>query len=48
MEKMKTMSKNINVKLNEEEKINIEGNITEYERACALKDMNNNKSPGSD
>ena len=48
IEKMKTMSKNIKVKLNEEEKISIEGNITEYECACALRDMNNNKSPGSD
>ena len=48
IERMKTMSKNIKVKLNEEEKIIIEGNITEYECACALRDMNNNKSPGSD
>ena len=48
IEKMKPMSKNIKVKLNEEEKISIEGNITEYECACALRDMNNNKSPGSD
>ena len=48
IEKMKTMSKNIKVKLNEEEKISIEGKITEYECACALRDMNNNKSPGSD
>ena len=44
IEKMKTMSKNIKVKLNEEEKISIEGNITEYECACALRDMNNNKA----
>ena len=48
IEKMKTMSKNIKVKLSEEEKISIEGNITEYECACALRDMKNNKSPGSD
>ena len=48
IEKMKTMSKNIKVKLNEEEKISIEGNITEYECTCALRDMKNNKSPGSD
>ena len=48
IEKMKTMSKNIKVKLNEEEKISIEGYIIEYECACALRDMNNNKSPGSD
>ena len=48
IEKMKTMSKNIKVKLNEEEKISIEGNITEYECACALRDMNNSKSLGSD
>ena len=41
IEKMKTMSKNIKVKLNEEKK-SIEGNITEYE--CALRDMNNNKT----
>ena len=47
-EKMKTMSKNITVKLTDEERISIEGNITEYECACALKSMNNNKSPGSD
>ena len=48
IEKMKTLGKNIKVKLNEEEKVSIEGNITEYECACALRDMNNNKSPGSD
>ena len=47
-EKMKTMSKNITVKLTDEERISIEGNITEYECACALKSMKNNKSPGSD
>ena len=47
-EKMKTMSKNITVKLTDEERISIEGNITEYECACALKSINNNKSPGSD
>ena len=29
-------------------KISIEGNLSEYECACALRDMNNNKSPGSD
>ena len=48
IEKMKIMSKNIKVELNEEEKISIECNITEYECASALRDMNNNKSPGSD
>ena len=48
IERMKTMRKNIKVKLNEEEKISIEGNITEYECACAQRDMNNNKSPDSD
>ena len=48
IEKMKTMSKNIKVKFYEEEKISIESQITEYECACALRDMNNNKNPGSD
>ena len=48
IEKMKTMSNNITLKLNDEERQSIEGSITEYECACALKCMNNNKSPGSD
>ena len=48
IEKMKTMSKNIKVNLNEKEKISIEGNISEYEYACALRDMNINQSPSSD
>ena len=47
-EKMKKMNENISVKLNDEEKMSIEGIVTEYECACALKQMNNNKSPGSD
>ena len=47
-EKMKQMSKNITLKLNEEDKISIEGKITEYECTSALREMNNNKSPGSD
>ena len=42
------MRKNIKVKLKEKEKISIEGNLSEYECACALRDMNNNKRPGSD
>ena len=36
------------MKLNDEERLSIEGHITEYECACALREMNNNKSPGSD
>ena len=48
IEKMKTMSKNIKVNLNEKEKISIEGNISEYEYACALRDMNINQSASSD
>ena len=47
-EKMKKMNENISVKLNDKEKLSIEGIVTEYECACALKQMNNNKSPGSD
>ena len=47
-EKMKQMSNNITLKLNEEDKFSIEGKITEYECTCALREMNNNKSPGSD
>ena len=47
-DKMEQMSKNISAKLNEEEKNIIEGQITEYECTCALRDMQNNKSPGSD
>ena len=47
-EKMKQMSNNITLKLNEEGKFSIEGKITEYECTCALREMNNNKSPGSD
>ena len=31
-----------------EEKNDIEGHLTEYECACALRNMNNNKSLGSD
>ena len=34
--------------LNEEEKLNCEGLLTSYECELALKDMKNNKSPGSD
>ena len=47
-EKMNQMINNISVKLNVEEKNDIEGPLTEYECACALRNMNNNKSPGSD
>ena len=47
-DKMKIMSQNITMKLNDEERSSIEGHITEYECACALREMNNNKSPGSD
>ena len=47
-DKMEQMSKNISAKLNEDEKNIIEGQITEYECTCALRDMQNNKSPGSD
>ena len=47
-DKMKIMSQNITMKLNDEERLSIEGHITEYECACALREMNNNKSPGSD
>ena len=39
---------NINVKLSDEEKNNIEGPASEYECTIALKSMKNNKSPGSD
>ena len=42
------MINNISVKLNAEEKNNIEGNLTKYECACALRNMNDNTSPGSD
>ena len=42
------MSKNLTVKLTDEERISIKGYVTEYECACALKSINNNKSPGSD
>ena len=34
--------------LNNEQKINCEGDLFEYECACSLKAMKNNKSPGSD
>ena len=47
-ETMKQMSNNITLELNEEDKFSIEGKITEYECTCALREMNNNKSPGSD
>ena len=47
-EKMNQMINNISVKLNVEEKNDIEGPLTEYECACALRNMNNNISPGSD
>ena len=47
-EKTKKMNESISVKLNDKEKMSIEGIVTEYECACALKQMNNNKSPGSD
>ena len=36
------------IKLNEEEQLTCEGNLTEHECANALKDMKNNKSPGTD
>ena len=39
---------NLEAKLKEDEKELCEGNLTEYECANALKDMQNNKSPGSD
>ena len=47
-DRMKTISNNITVKLNDEERRSTEGNITEYECSCALREMNNNKGPGSD
>ena len=46
--RMDQMIKNISAKLSEEDKNSIEGHLNEYECACALRDMNNNKSPGSD
>ena len=46
--KMKHMNNNIKVKLNDQEMQNIEGCLTEYECSTALKEMKNNKSPGSD
>ena len=39
IEKIKTMRKNIKEKLYEEERKSIEGNITEYECAYALRDI---------
>ena len=41
-------NKNINTKLTSNEKNSIEGPVTEYECASALKAMKNNKSPVSD
>jgi len=35
-------------KLNEEQKEQCEGKLTDYECGCALFEMANNKSPGSD
>ena len=47
-DKMNQMINNISVKLNVEEKKNdTEWPLTEYECACVLRNMNYNKSPGS-
>ena len=47
-DKMNQMINNSSVKLNAEEKKNYtEGPLTEYECTRALRNMNNNKSPGS-
>ena len=48
MNKMKNMNRNIITKLNDQEKQSIEGSLTDYECSMALKEMKNNKSPGSD
>ena len=45
---MNNSIKNNNTKLTSDEKNSIEGPVTEYECASALKAMKNNKSPGSD
>ena len=41
------MINNITVKLNDVERRIIEGNITEYKCSCALREVNDNKSPDS-
>ena len=41
--KMKLMNNNIKVKLNDQEKTNIEGCLTEYECSTALKEMKKKK-----